>query len=145
MKRNTKRSNEDKVQLSFLDKEKANLIDNVEDGDMVAILSGMEVMYVFLYGGEYRCVIHKFDSEDARQKAFERNARNRATLNHLNSAADHLFLVKFQKGMDLVGVMVAAERGIISFLDQTGQLPAEDADFMSWKDNPDDTNKEEKQ
>ena len=32
-----------------------------------------------------------------------------------------------------MGVMVAAERGIISYLDMTGQLPAEDVDFMQWK------------
>ena len=36
--------------------------------------------------------------------------------------------------MDPLGVMVAAERGIISYLDMTGQLPAEDMDFMSWQD-----------
>jgi len=59
--------------------------------------------------------------------------KNRAVLNNLDSAADGLFEIGFKKGMDLMGVMVAAERGIISYLDMTGQLPAEDVDFMQWK------------
>ena len=29
--------------------------------------------------------------------------------------------------------MVAAEKGIIAYLDATGQLPAEDVDFMDWQ------------
>ena len=134
MERTEKRSNEDKIRLSFLDKEKANLIDSVESGNMVAVMSGLEVMYVFLYKDRYCCFIHKFDAEDGRQKSFERNPRNRAMLNNLNSAADHLFEIGFEKDMDRMGVMVAAERGIISYLDMTGQLPAEDVDFMSWQD-----------
>ena len=142
MERTTKRSNEDKVRLSFLDKEKANLIDSVEGGNMVAVMSGMEVMYVFLHDNMYHCVIHKFDAEEGRQKAFERTARNRAMLNNLNSAADHIFEIGYQKDMDRLGVMVAAEKGIISYLDMTGQLPAEDVDFMSWQE-PDDQKEDE--
>ena len=34
--------------------------------------------------------------------------------------------------MNLMGVMVAAERGIINFMDYLGILPAEDMDFMEW-------------
>ena len=101
---------------------------------MIAILSGMEIMYVILYRNEYRCFIHKFDAEEGRQKAFDRSARNRAMINNLNSAADQVFEVGFNKDMDFMGVMVTAEKAIISYLDMTGQLPAEDMDFMSWRE-----------
>ena len=127
------RSNDDKIELGFLDKEKTKIMDSVDDGKMVAVLSGMEIMYIFLYYGEYQCFIHKFDAEDGRRKSFKMTEKNRAVLNNLDSAADGLFEIGFKKGMDLMGVMVAAERGIISYLDMTGQLPAEDADFMQWK------------
>ena len=142
MERTEKRSNEDKVQLSFLDKEKEKIIDHVEKGEMVAVLSGMEIMYVFLYRNQYQCFIHKFDAEDGRRRSFDRSARNRAMLNNLNSAADNLFLIEAAKDMDYMGVMVAAERGIISYLDMTGQLPAEDMDFMSWKDEQEEKKEE---
>ena len=128
-----KRSNDDKIELGFLDKEKTKIMDSVDDGKMVAVLSGMEIMYIFLYYGEYQCFFHKFDAEDGRRKSFKMTEKNRAVLNNLDSAADGLFEIGFKKGMDLMGVMVAAERGIISYLDMTGQLPAEDVDFMQWK------------
>jgi len=47
------RSNDDKIELGFLDKEKTKIMDSVDDGKMVAVLSGMEIMYIFLYYGEY--------------------------------------------------------------------------------------------
>lgn len=134
MERTKKRSNEDKIRMSLLDKEKANIIDSVEGGNMIAILSGFEIMYVVLYRNEYRCFIHKFDAEEGRQKSFDRSARNRAMINNLNSAADQVFEVGFNKDMDFMGVMVTAEKAIISYLDMTGQLPAEDVDFMSWQE-----------
>lgn len=137
-----KRSNEDKIQLGFLDKEKTKITDSVHEGNMVAVMSGLEVMYVFLYRGEYRCFIHKFDAEDGRAKSFPMSDRNRAMLNNLDSAADQIFEIKFAKDMDFMGVMVAAERGIISYLDMTGQLPAEDVDFMQWTE-PEDQKEEE--
>ena len=52
-------------------------------------------------------------------------------LKNLDSAADQIFEIKFGPQMDFMGVMVAAERGIINFLDSIGQLPVDDYDFMA--------------
>ena len=141
--RTDRRSNEDKIELSLLDKEKDSITDSLKQGNMVAVLSGMEIMYVVLLRDMYRCMIHKFDAEDGRHKSFEVNDRNTAMLNNLNSAADQIFQIRYDKKMDLMGVMVTAERGIISYLDMTGQLPAEDVDFMGWQEA--ENQKEEKQ
>ena len=141
--RTDRRSNEDKIELSFLDKEKDSITDSLKQGNMVAVLSGMEIMYVVLLRDMYRCMIHKFDAEDGRHKSFEVNDRNTAMLNNLNSAADQIFQIRYDKKMDLMGVMGTAERGIISYLDMTGQLPAEDVDFMGWQEA--ENQKEEKQ
>ena len=141
--RTDRRSNEDKIELSFLDKEKDSITDSLKQGNMVAVLSGMEIMYVVLLRDMYRCMIHMFDAEDGRHKSFEVNDRNTAMLNNLNSAADQIFQIRYDKKMDLMGVMVTAERGIISYLDMTGQLPAEDVDFMGWQEA--ENQKEEKQ
>lgn len=143
LERTDKRSNEKKIQLSFFNKKDDKITEVLEKGKMVAVLSGMEIMYVIIFRNEYRCFIHKFDAEEGRQKAFSRNSRNTAMLNNLDSAADQLFVVEYEEGMDIMGVMVAAEKGIISYLDHTGQLPAEDMDFMSWQEPED--QKEEKQ
>ena len=101
---------------------------------MVAVLSGMEIMYTFIFRNQYQCFIHKFDAEDGRYKGWEMNERNRAMLKNLPSAADQLFEIRFKPDMDYMGVMVAAERGIINFLDYIGALPAEDQDFMGWQE-----------
>ena len=55
-------------------------------------------------------------------------------LDNLHSAADAMFEIKFARDMDRLGVMVTAETGIIRYLDMTGNLPAEDMDFMDWLD-----------
>jgi len=83
---------------------------------------------------DYRCFIHKMDAEEGRQKAFPVNERNRAMFKNLASLADGLFEITPKGHMNPLGAMVAAERGIIAYLDATGQLPAEDQDFMSWQE-----------
>ncbi len=125
------RNNEDKVCIGPLSKGGGKIIDSVDSGNMVAVVSGTEIMYVFLYRKQYQCFIHPMNSEEGRHKAFEPDERNRAMLKNLDSAADHLFEISFGPTMDFMGVMVAAERGIINLLDSIGQLPAEDLDFMS--------------
>jgi hypothetical protein len=57
-------------------------------------------------------------------------------LKNLPSVADAIFEITPKSDMDPMGVMVAAEKGIISYLDATGQLPAEDFDFMEWQEAP---------
>ena len=120
------------VMIGALEKDGEKMMQVIENGGMVAIVSGMEVMYTFVYNNQYQCFIHKFDAPDGRRKGWEINERNRAMLKNLDSAADQLFEITFQPDMNLMGVMVAAERGIINFMDYLGILPAEDMDFMEW-------------
>lgn len=128
------RNHDNDVMIGALEKDGEQMMKLIEEGGMVAILSGMEIMYVFIYNGQYQCFIHEFDAEDGRHKAWEMNERNRAMLKNLPSAADQLFEIKGQPNMHYMGVMIAAERGIIDFLDYIGALPVEDQDFMAWKE-----------
>lgn len=120
-----------KVSLSPMGSDGENMMKSIESGNMVGILSGNEIMYTFLYRNEYQCFIHPLDAPEGRHKGWEINERNRAMLKQLPSAADQMFEIKFAPDMDFMGVMVAAEQGIIRFLDAIGQLPAEDVDFMT--------------
>ena len=132
-----RRDNHDNdVQLRLLDKDGEKLIRALNDGHMIAVLSQMEIMYVFIFRGGYQCFIHKMDAEEGRRKTWEINERNTAMFKNLTSVADQLFEIVPKPEMHPMGVMVAAERGIISYLDATGQLPAEDQDFMSWQEAP---------
>ncbi len=128
------KGHENDVRIGALEKDGEKMMKVIEDGNMVAVLSGMEIMYVFIYRDQYQCFIHKMDAEDGRYKGWEINERNRAMLKNLPSAADQLFEIVAKPDMNYMGVMVAAERGIIRFLDYIGALPAEDQDFMSWNE-----------
>ena len=119
------------VEIGPLASDGDKLIASIRAGNMVAVLSGMEVMYTFLYRGRYQCFIHPLDAQEGRHKDWAVNERNTAMLKNLTAVADQLFEIKFGAQMDFMGVMVAAERGIIGFLDSIGRLPAEDYDFMA--------------
>lgn len=103
---------------------------------MVAVLSKNEIMYTFIFQNHYQCFIHKLDDEEGRHRAFEIDEKTTAMIKNLSGLADLMFEVTPKKDMNPMGVMVAAERGIIAFLDATGQLPAEDVNFMDWQDTP---------
>ena len=122
------------IQLTLLEKDGTKLLEALNAGHMVAILSGMEIMYVFVFRNEFQCFLHKMDDTEGRRKSWKVNERNTAMMKNLTSMADQLFEIIPKPDMHPIGVMVAAEKGIISYLDMTGQLPAEDMDFMSWQE-----------
>lgn len=123
------------VRLRLMEKDGDRLLRALNNGKMVGILSKLEVMYVFRFQDQYLCFIHKFDAEEGRKKAWPVNERNTAMLKNLPAMADQLFEITPKPDMHPIGVMVAAERGILSYLEHTGQMPAEDVDFMDWQ-NP---------
>ena len=121
---------EEKVEIGPLGKDGEKMMKSIEAGNMIAVLSGTEIMYTFIFRNQYQCFIHPIGAEEGRHKAWEINERNRAMLKNLDSAADQLFEIKFGREMDFMGVMVAAERGIYNFLCTIGETPGEDVDFM---------------
>lgn len=121
---------EQKISIGPLAKDGEKLIASLEKGNMVAILSGAEIMYTLL-NGDYLCYIHPIGAEEGRAKRLPHTAECRAIVKNLAELADQLFEVEFDKGMHVLGVMQAAENGIVAFLDSIGQLPADDIDFMT--------------
>ena len=121
---------EQKISLGPLAKDGEKLIASLEKGNMVAILSGGEIMYTVLRV-DYLCYIHPIGAEEGRAKRLPRTTENRAIVKNLAELADQLFEVEFDRSMNIMGVMQAAENGIVAFLDSIGQLPADDVDFMT--------------
>ena len=106
------------------------LLASLKQGNMVAILSQAEIMYT-LYDRDYLCYIHPIGAEEGRAKRLPDNPECRAVVKNLANLADQLFEVRFSKDMDVMGVMQAAENGIVAFLDSIGKLPVDDVDFMT--------------
>ena len=132
--RKTRENHENDVQLRLLEKDGDKLLEALSAGKMAGVLSRNEVMYIFVFEDQYQCFIHAFDAEEGRRKAWPVNERNTAMMKNLASLCDQLFEITPRPDRHPIGVMVAAERGIISYLDMTGQLPMEDMDFMSWQE-----------
>lgn len=126
----TEQGHENNVSLGPLAKDGEKLMASLEAGHMVGILSKEEVMYTFIYQGMYRCFIHPLGAEEGRQKAFPMDEEHRAVMKNLANLADQLFEIQYHEGMHPMGVMFAAEQGIVEFLDMIGQLPMADHDFM---------------
>ena len=122
---------ENDVRIGPLEKKGEKMMRSIEAGKMVGVLSGNEVMYTFIYRNMYECFIHPLAADEGRHKAFEMNEQHRAMIKSLADNCDQLFEIEFGPEMDFMGVMVAAEQGIINFLDSIGQLPIEDHDFMA--------------
>ena len=125
---------ENDVSLGPLAKDGEKLMACIEAGHMAGILSKGEVMYTFIHQGMYRCFIHPLGAEEGRQKAFPMDEEHRAVIKNLASLADQIFEIRYHEGMHPMGVMVAAEQGIVEFLDMIGQLPMADHDFMAADD-----------
>lgn len=127
---------EQKVSLGPLARDGEKLLKALEEGHMVAVLSQAEILYVLLDGG-FRCYIHPIGSEEGRAKRLPNTEECRAVVKNLAGLADQLFQVEYDTGsMDVMGVMQAAEQGIVAFLDSIGQLPADDVDFMTGEVTP---------
>ena len=127
---NKRPEREEKIEIGPLGKDGEKMMKSVEAGNMVAVLSGTEIMYCFEYRGKYQCFIHPIGEEEGRYRSWDKNAKNRAMLKNLDSTADQLFEIKYDKKLNYMGVMVTAEQGIYNFLCTIGQKPGEDVDFM---------------
>jgi len=128
--KNRSKEHENDIMIGPLGKDGEKMMKSVEDGNMVAVLSGNEIMYTFIYRNKYQCFIHPIGAEEGRYREWPINEKNRAMLKNLDSTADQLFEIVYDKKLDYMGVMVTAERGIYNFLCTIGQKPGEDVDFM---------------
>ena len=57
------------VRLRLMDMDGDKLIRALSNAKMVGILSGSEIMYVFVFRDQYQCFIHPLDAEEGRRKA----------------------------------------------------------------------------
>ena len=121
---------EDEISIAPLGKDGDKLLSSLKAGNMVAILSGAEILYAVLQG-DFLCYIHPIGAEEGRAKRLPNNTECRAVVKNLANLADQLFEIEYDKKLDIMGVMQAAENGILAFLDSIGALPVDDVDFMT--------------
>lgn len=130
MQQENRERRSDRITIEPLGKDGDKLMEALGKGHMAALLSQMEILYVF-EGKAFDCYIHPLGSEEGRCKRFEKTEQGRAMIKNLATLADQMFEVTYEKHMHQLGVMASAEQAILEFLDAIGQSPAQDFDFMT--------------
>jgi len=105
---------EDNIKLDVLPKDGDRLLEELSRGNMVAARSKNDFMYVLDDGGNYRLFLHTPGSTGGGRKVFPKNEKYTAIIRSFAEMSDALFLVEFDKKMDLFGVLASAEEGILS-------------------------------
>jgi hypothetical protein len=113
---------EDNIRLDILPKDGDRILDELSKGNIVAARSKNDFMYIMDDGGEYRLFSHTPGSAGGGRKIFPKNEKYTATIRSFAGMSDALFLVEFDRGMNLFGVLASAEEGILSM------FPGDDRD-----------------
>ena len=65
-KRTDRKDHSRDVRLRLLAKDGDKLMVALNSAKMIGVLSKSEIMYVFIFRGEYQCFIHPLDAEEGR-------------------------------------------------------------------------------
>jgi hypothetical protein len=112
------------INLDVLNKDEDKLIEVLDGGAMVAFRSGNDFLYVIKDGSgrEFRLFSHTPGSPGGGTKTFPVDEKHLAMVKKLIRISDAGYLIEFEQGMDLIGVMSGAEEGILSM------FPGDDRD-----------------
>lgn len=105
---------ENNIRLDILPKDGDRIIEELSKDNIVAARSKNDFIYIMDEGGEYRLFSHTPGSPDGGRKSFPKNDKHTAIIRSLAVMSDALFLVEFDRGMNLSGVLASAEEGILS-------------------------------
>jgi len=102
------------IKLDVLPKDGERILAELSKGNIVAARSKNDFMYMMDDGGEYRLFTHTPGSPGGGRKAFPKNEKNTALIRSFAGMSDALFLVEFDRSMNLFGVLASAEEGILN-------------------------------
>jgi hypothetical protein len=104
------------INLDVLTEDEDKLIEVLDGGAMAAFRSGNDFLYVIKDSreNEYRLFSHTPGSPGGGTRSFPSDEKHLAMVRKLLNVADHAYLVEFDSGMDIMGVMAGAEEGILT-------------------------------
>ena len=105
---------ESNITLDVLPKDGNRIVEELSKGNMVAARSKNNFMYVLDDGGDYRLFSHTPGTPNGGRNSFPKNEKNTAIIKSFAEMSDALFLVEFDRKMNLFGVLASAEEGILN-------------------------------
>jgi hypothetical protein len=110
------------VNLSILPKESDKIMKVLADDNMVVARSKNDFLYILEFDDEFHLFSHSPISPRGSQKRFPKDEKYTAIIRNFVNLADSLFMVEFNKELNIYGVMCSAEEGILNM------FPGDDRD-----------------
>ncbi len=110
------------VSLDILPKDWDRILEELSKGNIVVARSKNDFIYIMDEGGEYLLFSHTPGSPGGGKKSFPKDDKFTAVIKNFTKIADAMFLVEYDKSMNIFGVLASAEEGILT------TYPGEDRD-----------------
>ena len=112
----------EKINLDMLPKDGERMLKELSAGNMVVARSKNDFLYIIVFDDQFHMFTHTAGAPGGGQRQFPRDEKYMATVRNLATISDAIFLVEFDKNLNLYGVMSSAEEGILEM------FPGEDRD-----------------
>ena len=112
----------DEISLDVIPKDGERLLQELAEGKMVVARSKNDFMYILDFDGQFHLFTHTPGAPGGGQRQFPKDEQYTATVRKLADLADSMYVVEFDKDLNIYGVMYSAEEGILSM------FPGDDRD-----------------
>ena len=112
----------DNINLNLFEKDGAKMLEELGKGNMVVARSKNEFLYILDFDGKFHMFSHTPGAPGGGQKQFPKDEKYTAVIDKIAILSDFMYLVEFDKDMNIYGVMASAEEGILSL------FPGDDRD-----------------
>ena len=110
------------ISLDILPKDGERMLTELAAGNMVIARSKNDFMYILDFNGQFHMFSHTPGAPGGGQRQFPKDEKYTATVRKLADLSDAVYVVEFDKSMNLYGVMSTAENAILSM------FPGDDRD-----------------
>ena len=110
------------INIDMLPKDGGRMLEELAAGNMVITRSKNDFLYILDFDGLFHMFSHTAGAPGGGQRQFPKDEKYTTTVKKLADISDAVFLVEFDKNLNVYGVMSTAEDGILSM------FPGEDRD-----------------
>jgi hypothetical protein len=122
--------NVENIDLNVLPKEGARMLEELGKGHMVIARSKNDFLYILEFDNKFHMFSHTPGSTGGGQKQFPKDEKYMAAVRKIADLSDALFIAEFDKSLNLYGVMVSAEEGILSMFPGNDRDSDADIEFI---------------
>ena len=112
----------EKINLDMLPKDPDRILEELTAGNMVVTRSKNDFLYILDNDGQFHMFTHASGAPGGGQRQFPKDEKHTAMVRKLADLSDAMYLVEFEKDLNLYAVMYTAEEAILEM------FPSEDRD-----------------